>query len=72
MGIEPEQSKKSKCRWRSRANWKEYCVGCAWGSRFGCELDRVTIIRRKQNDIIPDGEDSVRVGRFFVKRTGRR
>ena len=28
------------CQFKKYRNLKEYCITCAWGSRFGCILER--------------------------------
>ena len=67
--MNPEQDV-STCHWSDRINLREYCATCSWGTRFGCQVTGKKPTRVKLGPVIPDGQMSVRVWRFIVKRKG--
>ena len=60
-----------ECRWSSRSNLREYCAGCAYGTRLGCELSFSQVPKKQHPIVIPAGETSIKVGRYTVYKTGR-
>jgi hypothetical protein len=37
------------CRWKTRANVRDYCATCAAGTRAGCLYDRDLSTRKDRN-----------------------